>query len=70
MRDRYNRLSISEQAIFDQVESSYTIGTPEQCWAEIEMLANEFTTQEISLVTVTHSQEHRLNSYHLLDLGR
>jgi luciferase family oxidoreductase group 1 len=66
VRDRYHRLSISEQAIFDQVESSYTIGTPEQCWAEIEMLANEFTTQEISLVTVTYSQEHRLNSYRLL----
>ncbi|MBU1296831.1 MAG: MsnO8 family LLM class oxidoreductase [Gammaproteobacteria bacterium] len=66
VRDRYHAMPASHQALFDRIEASYTIGTPEQCWAEIESLAEAFNTDEISLVTVTHSQSDRLDSYRLL----
>jgi len=66
VRDRYKAMSSSHQSIFDKIEESYTIGTVDQCWSEFEILANEFQTDELSLVTVTHSQEDRLDSYRLL----
>lgn len=66
VRDRYKTLPISQQSIYDHIEASYTIGTPEQCWAEMESFAYDFKTNEISLITVTHSQEDRLESYRLL----
>ncbi|UTV98448.1 MsnO8 family LLM class oxidoreductase [Marinomonas rhizomae] len=66
VRDRYHAMPVSHQAMFDRIEASYTIGTSEQCWAEMESLAETFNTDEISLVTVTHSQADRLDSYRLL----
>lgn len=66
VRDRYYAMPASHQAMFDRIEASYTIGTSEQCWAEMESLAETFNTDEISLVTVTHSQADRLDSYRLL----
>lgn len=59
-------MPVSHQAMFDRIEASYTIGTSEQCWAEMNQLASEFKVDEISLVTVTHSQADRLDSYQLL----
>jgi luciferase family oxidoreductase group 1 len=66
VRDRYRALPASHQALFDRIEASYTIGTPEQCWDEMTTLATEFNIDEMSLVTVTHSQADRLDSYRLL----
>jgi luciferase family oxidoreductase group 1 len=66
VRDCYNTLPLSHQALYDQIEASYTIGTPDQCWAELESFSHDFKTSEISLITVTHSQSDRLDSYRLL----
>ena len=66
VRDRYRDMPASHQALFDRIEASYTIGTPEQCWVEMNDLARSFNVDEISLVTVTHSQADRLDSYRLL----
>ena len=66
VRDRYNSLPVSQQSMYDGIEVNYTIGTPDQCWAEIESLSHEFKTNEISIVTITHSQAERLESYRLL----
>jgi alkanesulfonate monooxygenase SsuD/methylene tetrahydromethanopterin reductase-like flavin-dependent oxidoreductase (luciferase family) len=65
-RDQYYTLPISQQSVYDHIEASYNIGTPEQCWAEMESFADEFKTDEISIITVTHSQADRLDSYRLL----
>ncbi|MCB5161010.1 MsnO8 family LLM class oxidoreductase [Marinomonas algarum] len=70
VRDRYRTMPVSHQALFDRVEASYTIGTPEQCWAEFEGFSQTFNTKEISLVTVTYSQADRLASYRLLANNR
>jgi luciferase family oxidoreductase group 1 len=66
VRHRYTSLPVSQQSMYDHIEAGYTIGTPEQCWAEMELFADEFKTNEISLITVTHSQADRLDSYRLL----
>ncbi|MFG1490566.1 LLM class flavin-dependent oxidoreductase, partial [Oceanospirillum sp. HFRX-1_2] len=66
VRDRYNAMPASHQALFDQIAAGYTIGSPEQCWEEINQLAKDFATDEISAVTVTYSQQERLDSYQLL----
>ncbi|MGO3346098.1 MAG: MsnO8 family LLM class oxidoreductase [Marinomonas sp.] len=66
VQDRYRRLPASEQAMFDRIQASYTIGSVAQCQDEIESLARHFKTDEISTVTVTYSQAERLDSYRLL----
>jgi len=66
VQDEYRSWSNELQAAYDQVLAGYTVGTPEQCWDEIETLAKTFECPEIALVTVTYSQEDRLNSYRLL----
>lgn len=66
VRDQYASLPASQQALFDSIESSYTIGTADQCWAEFDTLAKAYRTDEISLVTVTYRQADRLESYRLL----
>ena len=66
VQDRYNAMSASEQAAYDQILNGYTVGTPEQCWQEIEQLATTFDCDEIATITVTHSHEDRMDSYRLL----
>ncbi|MBR9828660.1 MAG: MsnO8 family LLM class oxidoreductase [Oceanospirillales bacterium] len=66
VRDRYNAMSASHQAAYDHILNGYTVGTPEQCWQEIEQLAKAFDCDEVSTVTVTHSHYDRMDSYRLL----
>ena len=66
VQDRRKRFSPSEEAEYRHIESGYTIGTPEQCRAEIEALAKAFGSDEIAVVTVTHDFVARVNSYRLL----
>jgi luciferase family oxidoreductase group 1 len=66
VRDQYQQWAPSMQATYDHILSGYTVGTAEQCWEEIHQLAREFSCEEISIVTVTHSQNDRLESYRLL----
>ena len=66
VQDRYNAMSASHQAAYDHILSGYTVGTPDQCWQEIEHLAKTFDCDEISTVTVTYSHYDRMDSYRLL----
>ncbi|GAA0785144.1 MsnO8 family LLM class oxidoreductase [Marinobacterium sediminicola] len=66
VQDRYNAMSKSDQAYYDHILKGYTVGTPDQCWQEIEALATSFGCDEISTVTVTHSHHDRMDSYRLL----
>ncbi|MCY0963830.1 MsnO8 family LLM class oxidoreductase [Parathalassolituus penaei] len=66
VRDRYQQLSKSQQAMFDHIEAGYTIGSPQRCMDEIRTLASAFDCQEVALVTVTWSQQARMDSYRLL----
>lgn len=66
VQDRYQSLSVSNQAAYDHILNGYTVGTPDQCWQEIEQLAKAFDCDEISTVAVTHSHFDRLDSYRLL----
>lgn len=66
VQDEYRQWSVSLQAAFDHIMSGYTVGTPEQCWDEIQTLAKVYDCPELALVTVTHSQADRLDSYRLI----
>ncbi|MBV0932110.1 MsnO8 family LLM class oxidoreductase [Marinobacterium weihaiense] len=66
VQDRYKAMSTSEQAFYDHILKGYTVGTPDQCWQEIESLAYQFYCDEVSTVTVTHSHHDRMDSYRLL----
>jgi luciferase family oxidoreductase group 1 len=66
VQNLYRKWPTTMQAAFDHILSGYTVGTPEQCWDEIETLAHTYDCSEIALVTVTYSHEDRLQSYRLL----
>ncbi|GGB91271.1 hypothetical protein GCM10011352_16640 [Marinobacterium zhoushanense] len=66
VQDRYRDLPPSLQAEYNHILGGYTVGTPEQCWDEMRALAKAFECDEMALVTVTHSQADRMESYRLL----
>lgn len=65
-QDEYKKMSVSEQALFDQTVNAMACGTQQQCAEEIQRLSKQFGTDEITVVAVTHSFEDRLRSYELL----
>ena len=69
VQNRYNGFSPALKANYDKILSGYTVGTPEQCAEEISALGKDFGCDEISTVTVTHSQEDRVDSYRQLMKG-
>ena len=69
VRNRYNSFSPALKAHYDKILADYTVGTPEQCAEEITRLASEFRCDEIATVTVTHSQDDRVDSYRQLIKG-
>ena len=69
VRNRYNSFPPALKANYDNILDGYTVGTPEQCAEEISGLANDFGCDEISTVTVTYSQEDRIDSYRQLMTG-
>jgi len=69
VQDRYNEFPESYKAEYDHILKGYTVGTPDQCWNEIEQLAKDYQCDEIGTVAVTHSFEDRLDSYQLLAKG-
>ncbi len=69
VRNRYNSFSPVLKAHYDKILADYTVGTPEQCAEEITRLASEFCCDEIATVTVTHSQDDRIDSYRQLMTG-
>jgi luciferase family oxidoreductase group 1 len=69
VQDRYNEFPESYKAEYNHILNGYTVGTPDQCWSEIEQLAKDYQCDEIGTVAVTHSFEDRLDSYQLLAKG-
>ncbi|MFK8021042.1 MAG: MsnO8 family LLM class oxidoreductase [Pseudomonadales bacterium] len=66
VQDAYKKMNVGQQATFDSYLGYMTVGSPEQCWDKITNLSKEFSVNEIGVVTVTHSFEHRKESYRLL----
>ena len=58
--------SPSQEALYQHLLKGYTVGTADQCKAEIEVLAEAFGVEEVAVVTVTHDFTARLESYRLL----
>jgi len=66
VQDRRKKFSVSQEAQYKHILQGYTFGTAEHCMAEINDLASAFGTNEIAIVTVTHSFAAKLDSYRLL----
>jgi alkanesulfonate monooxygenase SsuD/methylene tetrahydromethanopterin reductase-like flavin-dependent oxidoreductase (luciferase family) len=66
VQDFRKSFSPSQEAQYLHLLKGYTVGTPEQCKAEIEVLAEAFGVEEVAVVTVTHDFTARLQSYRLL----
>ncbi|MEH6626690.1 MAG: LLM class flavin-dependent oxidoreductase [Motiliproteus sp.] len=64
--DLYQRLSLSDQAYFDETRNSMVTGTPVQCRDQLEQQARYYGVDEVMIVAVTHSFEKRAQSYQKL----
>lgn len=64
--DLYKKLSISDQAYFDNTRNSMITGTPSQCREQLEAQADYYQVDEVVAVAVTYSFEKRCQSYQLL----
>jgi len=60
------KLSLSDQAYFDETLASVVHGTVDQCHERLQALAARYRTDELALVTVTYDYEDRLDSYRRL----
>ncbi len=61
--DLKKKLSLSDQAYFDETMQSYVLGTAIDCKEEIEALAKTFAVDEVMIVNVTYSFSERKRSY-------
>ncbi|NBA97155.1 MsnO8 family LLM class oxidoreductase [Pseudomonas sp. R5(2019)] len=63
---RRQRMSAADRAEFDETLENMVVGSPSTCHQQIVALASAFSTEEIGIVTVTHSLSARVQSYRLL----
>lgn len=61
--DLYRKLSISDQAYFQQTLDTVISGPPQECKSTIEELAHNYDVNEVMLVNVTYDFADRCNSY-------
>ena len=66
VQDRYKAMPVSHQAAYDHILAGYTVGSAARCYDELQRLADQYQCDEVTTVTVTHSQAERLHSYELL----
>lgn len=59
-------LSAADQAFFDAVLNSMILGTAEECADQINRVADQYRSDEVGVVTVTHDYSDRLRSYERL----
>ncbi|MBP7770061.1 MAG: LLM class flavin-dependent oxidoreductase [Aliarcobacter sp.] len=62
----YKKLSFEDKAYYHETLDSMILGTPTQCKEQIEKLAKQYEVDEVMIVNVTYSFEHRRKSYELL----
>lgn len=60
------QLSPSDQAFFDAVLNSMVLGSADECANQISRVADQYQSDEVGIVTVTHDYQHRLRSYERL----
>lgn len=60
------QLSSSEQNFFDAILNSMILGTADECAEQISRVADQYQSDEVGVVTVTHNYQHRLRSYEQL----
>ncbi len=64
--DKKKKLSLSDQAYYDETLATMVTGTPEQCQSRLEQIAGLYNVDELMIVNVTHSFAPRVNSYEKL----
>ncbi len=64
--DARRKLSLSDQAYYDETLSSMVLGTPESCYEELNEIATRYKVNEIMVVNVTHKFSDRKKSYQML----
>lgn len=64
--DRYRSLSTKDQEYFDITVESGIYGTADQCMEQLQQLRKKYRANELGIVTVTHDQQSRLESYRLI----
>ncbi len=64
--DARAKLSLADQAYFDETRDSMICGDAGECWGALEKLADKYKVDEISVVNVTHDFSARLHSYEQL----
>lgn len=60
------QLSPSEQDFFDALLNSMILGSADECAGKIRRIADQYQSNEVGIVTVTHDYQHRLRSYEQL----
>ncbi|BAO43871.1 MsnO8 family LLM class oxidoreductase [Thiolapillus brandeum] len=60
------KLSVSDQAYYDQTLSTYVLGTPDHCLEMIDSIAHDYGVEEVMVVNVTHGFAERKRSYQSL----
>ncbi|GGK68765.1 LLM class flavin-dependent oxidoreductase [Amphritea balenae] len=64
--DLYNKLSLSDQAYYQETLNTVISGSAIQCREKLENLALQYSAEELMLVNVTYDFEDRCNSYRKL----
>ena len=61
-----NSSSIQEQFLIKAFEEFSAIGTAKEILGKLETLKKNFAINEFTLVTITHEQKDKINSYKLI----
>ncbi len=56
----------SDQAFFDAVLNSMVLSSAAECADQISKVADQYQSDEVGIVTVTHDYQHRLRSHERL----
>ncbi|WP_205077536.1 MsnO8 family LLM class oxidoreductase [Marinobacter salexigens] len=60
------QLSPADQDFFDAVLNSMVLGNEDECAETIVRIADQYQSNEVGVITVTHDYQHRLSSYERL----
>ena len=61
--DLKKKLSLSNQAYFDETMNTYLLGTADDCLTEMHELADDYGVDEVMVVNVTHGFSARQHTY-------
>jgi len=66
VKELYENLSYEDKQYYKDTLETMVLGTAKECKKQIENLAKEYQVEEVIIVNVTYSFEHRKKSYELL----